>query len=386
MSHIEKIGLVDFGVSRMADLTGLDRIGLPVWSMVRPAARSVSVTQGKGLTDRQARVSALMEAAETALAETAERCVAMTGTAKGVEVEGHQTVDLSHTFKCRDPETASRESLSWVLAKGVMSQREVLAPLDLVSLDFRVDGTCQSRAFNKSSVGLAAHRTRDEAILHGLLEAIEYDAVSLAMAWPGILAACPAPELVGASCADLEGATAMLAAAGHPPIFIDITSDIGLPVVFCWLDDGRNDAPVRRKRPFAGHACRFGLQEAALAALLEAAQSRLTDISGAREDIDPGSYDWTTSTTARLPVPGRTLPRSSVLLPDSPSAAIAEVVTRMKEQGLAEPLVVDLSRPDDQVACVSVLCPGLEAGPPHEGYRSGERAKRRIVQYGLGLG
>jgi ribosomal protein S12 methylthiotransferase accessory factor len=296
------------GITRLADQTGLDSIGLPVWAALRPLARSISQCHGKGLSHEQARISAVMEAAETSLAETAEQVVFAKGTEAEVEGFCHQTVDLSLMLKCNDPVAAAHEVLSWVTATGVLSEEEVLVPLDLVSLDFRVDGSCQSMAFNKSSVGLAAHRTRDEAILHGLLEAIEYDAVALAMAWPGILDACPAPELAGTSCADLDGATAMLAAAGHPPIFIDVTSDIGLPVVLCWLDDGLNNAPVRRKRPFAGHACRFGLEEAALAALLEAAQSRLTDISGAREDIDPESYDWTTLTSARLPVPPRLQP------------------------------------------------------------------------------
>lgn len=375
----------DFGITRLADHTGLDTVGLPVWAAIRPLARSISQCHGKGLSHEQARISAVMEAAETALAESAERCVVATGTAELVSRGGHETVDLSQMLKCRDPDAAARESVSWVPARGVISGKDMLVPLDLVSLDFRVDGTCQSPSFNKSSVGLSAHRTREDAILHGLLEAIEYDAVALAFAWPGVLAACPAPDLAGAPCADLEGAIAMLAAAGHPPVFIDVTSDIGLPVVFCWLNDGLNHAASRRKRPFAGHACRFDLTQAALAALLEAAQSRLTDISGAREDIELESYDWATPAMGRLPIPERTCPRASVPLPKPASAAISVVVRRMQDRGMAEPLVVDLSMPGDPVACVSVLCPGLEVGPAHEKYRTGHRAKGRILQYGLGL-
>lgn len=38
------------GVSRVADVTGLDRIGIPVAIAVRPLARSLSVSQGKGCT------------------------------------------------------------------------------------------------------------------------------------------------------------------------------------------------------------------------------------------------------------------------------------------------------------------------------------------------
>jgi ribosomal protein S12 methylthiotransferase accessory factor len=60
------------GITRLADVTGLDRIGVPVFQAIRPLSRSVSVSQGKGLDADAARASALMEAAETWHAERAE--------------------------------------------------------------------------------------------------------------------------------------------------------------------------------------------------------------------------------------------------------------------------------------------------------------------------
>jgi len=53
-SNISPI-LKDFGITRVGEITGLDRIGLPVWIAVRPNARSLSVS-GEGL-DRQRRKS-----------------------------------------------------------------------------------------------------------------------------------------------------------------------------------------------------------------------------------------------------------------------------------------------------------------------------------------
>src|SRR6476620_11197984 len=52
------------GITRIGNITGLDRIGIPVAVAVRPNSRSVSVSQGKGLDLPQAMASALMEAAE----------------------------------------------------------------------------------------------------------------------------------------------------------------------------------------------------------------------------------------------------------------------------------------------------------------------------------
>ena len=59
-----------FGISRVANITGLDRVGIPVFTACRPNSRSLSVFQGKGLTDAAARVSAVMEAYETWCAES----------------------------------------------------------------------------------------------------------------------------------------------------------------------------------------------------------------------------------------------------------------------------------------------------------------------------
>ena len=57
------------GITRLGNVTGLDRIGIPVTVAIRPNSRSVSVSQGKGLGLSQALASALMEAIELFHAE-----------------------------------------------------------------------------------------------------------------------------------------------------------------------------------------------------------------------------------------------------------------------------------------------------------------------------
>ncbi len=54
------------GITRMEDITALDRLNIPVYLASRPGAkeRAVSVYTGKGLTREQARVSVIMEAIE----------------------------------------------------------------------------------------------------------------------------------------------------------------------------------------------------------------------------------------------------------------------------------------------------------------------------------
>ena len=59
------------GVTRVSDITGLDRVGIPIYSCVRPRAANgaVSVYSGKGVKDVLAKISALMEAIERYSAE-----------------------------------------------------------------------------------------------------------------------------------------------------------------------------------------------------------------------------------------------------------------------------------------------------------------------------
>ncbi len=366
------------GITRVADLTGLDVIGIPVWSAVRPAAWSLSQSQGKGLTHEQARISARMEALEGAFAENAERLAICTGTAIALSAQGKALLPLDQFMRCTDPERARETVYDWLPARGLATGASVLVPLPAVSLDFRVSSEPRLAHFRLSSVGLGAHGDRTAAIRHGLLEAVEEDAFSLAHLWPGILDGHPPPALQPDD-AEIALLTEHLARAGLRTVLQDITSDLGLPTVLCHLVETNP-----RRKPFGGIACRLTLDHAARDAMLEAIQSRLTDISGAREDIEPDDYtpqNHPSEGTDRAPVNSIARPA----LPGTPSGDIALILSRFSEQALPEPVVVDLDRPGDGVACVSVLCPGLETGGDASYRRAGKRAKARLIRHMLGL-
>src|SRR6185503_10001689 len=63
------------GITRIADITGLDTLGIPVFAAIRPMGKSLSTQQGKGLSAEAARISALMESLETYTAEQARGTV-----------------------------------------------------------------------------------------------------------------------------------------------------------------------------------------------------------------------------------------------------------------------------------------------------------------------
>jgi ribosomal protein S12 methylthiotransferase accessory factor YcaO len=58
-----------FGITRVADITGLDRINIPVATAIRPMSRSIAVAAGKGVDLVAAKTSAAMEAIECAHAD-----------------------------------------------------------------------------------------------------------------------------------------------------------------------------------------------------------------------------------------------------------------------------------------------------------------------------
>src|SRR6185295_13174400 len=61
--------LAKMGITRLANVTGLDTIGIPVVLACRPNSRSLAVSQGKGLDLDAAKASAVMETAESYHAE-----------------------------------------------------------------------------------------------------------------------------------------------------------------------------------------------------------------------------------------------------------------------------------------------------------------------------
>src|SRR6478609_6614344 len=61
--------LMEWGITRAADVTGLDTIGLPVYTSCRPPGTVITVSAGKGLTKQAAKAGAILEGVELWAAE-----------------------------------------------------------------------------------------------------------------------------------------------------------------------------------------------------------------------------------------------------------------------------------------------------------------------------
>jgi hypothetical protein len=119
-----------FGITRVADITGLDRIGVPVATAVRPMSRSIAVAAGKGVDLVAAKVSAAMEAIEWAHAERIDRPLFL-----GSRFEiaaGRQTATLSHLPLLAGAALDDQTPLLWIEGRSLAEGAPVMVPYELV--------------------------------------------------------------------------------------------------------------------------------------------------------------------------------------------------------------------------------------------------------------
>jgi ribosomal protein S12 methylthiotransferase accessory factor len=347
------------GVTRVARLTGLDRTGVEVASAVRPGGHVLQVSNGKGATFEDAARGAVMEAAELWAAE--QIVPGPAGDAAAVRTAFPDAEVIGAGELAPDGGSATDALvLTWSAGALVGDVRRALVPAHAVSCPPPAAPLLGVAAVPWTSNGLGAHPQRDAAILHALLEVVERDALARSLP-AGFTAQALAERLVDPATLTRTAprAAALVAglrARGLRPYLVDATGAAGLPVAAALLVDPELPAvPLA-----AGYACRLDRDAALAAALLEACQSRATEIHGAREDVDAGDRDGAAPLVAMLATTrprrsARALP-SLAAAPDA--AAVRLVARRLAAAGAPRVAVVDLPSPAG-VSVVKVLAPGL---------------------------
>ncbi|MDO3443781.1 YcaO-like family protein [Agrobacterium sp. V1] len=353
--------LQQFGITRVGDVTDLDIIGIPVWFAVRPNSRGLSVSQGKGLVAEQARLSAIMEAVEGAVAEDTRKHVSAFGSLEQMRVKGVPLIPVETVGRVDPDRLDPRRERGWVKGISVRQQQEVFAPYELIGMDFRADFPWDRQAFLMSSQGLAAGFHHDHAVLHALLELVENDACFLVDTFETrTIAPEPVTFPAGVDTA-FDSLVDRLSEIDLTPSFFDMTNTLGVPVVMASLPRSVNalDGPATRNA--AGAACRPATYDAAVAALLEAIQSRLTDISGARDDLSPLRYQrdmLSTPASARQPVE-RTPVQLDLVTDGRSSPPWRQLAERLFTAGIEDIYVFALESGVPGLNVVRVLASGL---------------------------
>jgi ribosomal protein S12 methylthiotransferase accessory factor len=282
--------LLSLGITRVGDLTGLDVIGIPVFFACRPNSRGLSVGQGKGLCPDSARLGAIMECFEQALAERHEDLVSEQASQDEMEARGLKCISSSSMFRSALGERDPRRKRSWVKGVSMVDGRQIHVPFELVGFDLRSGTEWDHAHYTMSTVGLGAGASLAEASLHALLEVVENDATALIDVF-GQLAGFTQPvEYRRGYHLALDEAMTMIASSGLDCFFVSVTNRVTLPTIAAYITTPGEIHANSGTRAFAGFACRLAPEEAALAALLEAVQSRLTQIAGARDDLTQQDY------------------------------------------------------------------------------------------------
>lgn len=315
------------GITRVGDLTDLDDIGVPVWAAIRPGSRSLSVSAGRGTTDEAAWTSAVMESCEQAMAERVGDLVDIVDTARGMARRGLRVIALDRQSRCAASHLDPDRELAWVKGMSWRTGETVHAPYELVGMDMLAEAPWDIDIFRMSSLGLASGADLTGAIIHGLHELVEDDALFAALL-PRAGATAKTVIFRTERGAVLEELVQRLAKAGVEARFVEIGADAKLPVVAAGITPDRgltDDMPF-----FCGVSCNATREEAALGALLEAIQCRAIFISGARDDLWEEDYRMRlTEATRSLFCPagfGRTSGAESVA---ASLAATAEAVMGM---------------------------------------------------------
>jgi YcaO-like protein with predicted kinase domain len=348
------------GITRLANLTGLDCLGIPVFAAIRPNGRSLSTSQGKGLSVDAAAASALMESIETWHAEHIQ-LPRVRGSIRALR-ERRPLADVRRLPREPGRKLDLDARLEWVEGWDLMNGAAVWVPLESVTLDCVFPRGYQP-TFALGSNGLASGNHLLEAIVHGLCEVIERDAEAQWRLQRGQRRV----DLDTVTDAHCRALLDRIAAGRVRTTVWDITSDVGVPAYGCAIMEDPREPAWRALGLYQGFGCHLDAPVALARALSEAVQTRVSYISGSRDDFFPHDYDRTTDEPLlrqiwdELDQP----PAESVDFKGAPRLAAATfeadlrlLLDRLRTGGSRQVLVVNLSRPELGIPVVKLLVPG----------------------------
>ena len=356
--------LASCGITRSASVTYLDTLGIPVWISVRPGGLVLQISNGKGITDAAAQVSALMEACELHLAENPEPDRLWHGSM--VQLARHDPVARIVTpvrLPCHIGGYFSPDFVGeWTFGTDLATGDRIWAPSSAVYFYRR------PVFFETSSNGLASGNTRAEARLHALYELIERDA-TYAPGPNGQLSLRERGQVIDPDTVPFSVGRLMIdrcVGQGTRVILALLPAAVPITVIRAILLSERTTST--RTLINLGYGAHVRPEIALNRALTEAAQSRLAKIHGAREDIRDKLGAPRDSRTYRAVdrlahFPGvnweDVLARPRLDIPDTPEKAVGRIVRELLARNKGPLYEFDLSKADRPIHCARIIAPSL---------------------------
>lgn len=334
---------------------------------------------GKGITDLDARVSAVCESLErfSSVHRGREPCSVARYSEVGAEAVHPSELLLfsPEQFRTRDewnsneaggfqwvPEPYEDEPIEWSPARSLSTGSMQLVPSSCVYFGFKGEG----RRFCKGdSNGLAGGNCLEEAILQGFLELVERDAVAL---WWYNRARVPGLDLASSRDPTIEAITAFYATLQRSIWALDLTTDLGIPC-FAALSAKEN---AQEEDIIFGFGAHLDADIALSRAISEVNQMLPTILRTQEErrrqllpDFEDAIQWWDSATLEAHPYLRPAENRAPGRLDDFPKPQttdlredVLDCLKRAEAVGL-DVLVHDLTRPDVGFAVARVLAPGL---------------------------
>lgn len=367
----DKMGSI--GVSRVQDITEMDRIGIPVFLAFQhlPTTPSQTIFKGKGASPTEATVSAMMEAIERFSSTYREENVLLAPASK----LDHDHIDPSALVLPPSARYDDAMTLGWTLGHDLLAQGELYIPSNAV---FHPYPPTHGWLFRSNTNGMASGNCLEEAILHGLCEVVERDAWSLAEFGSSV----PPNLAIDTNENHISSLLDKFNDAQVDVTVKDITSDIGVPTFVAVVDDVKTKDPTLLTIGVGSH---LSPHVALVRALTEVAQSRLTQIYENEHNPSQATfkrklgYDRIKGMNKKWYAKGPSTVHyshhedlSTPYMLDDINVILERLRPLVPHVG-----VVELTRPDIEIPVVRIVVPALEQCSVDRD-RAGERLKRYL--------
>ncbi|HEX2572341.1 MAG TPA: YcaO-like family protein [Polyangia bacterium] len=355
--------LIEFGITRCADVTRLDEdLGMPVFMAIRPRGRVFQSSAGKGLHVTAAKVSALMEAVELDVAERPAPTRLRRASRSELLAEGHRVDALPEWAAAAGRFFSDRFRIGWTLAEDLLHGGEVWVPAGAAYF-------CEPTPCRTNTNGLASGNHLIEATLHGLYEVIERDAVARLVEGDRLAIGRHCRVIAPTSVSDsaLAAVIQKIQRANTKVVLLQVLSGLAVPTYWALLLNRQPFAGISTLN--AGYGTHLDGTVALSRALSEAVQSRLTLIHGSRDDIVEKPVYTRQAAGGHATGDSPAFRFFDALEPTAPAvaeaydgdfhAAFQQVLSLLRQAGHERVYRVDLRCPVPDFSVVKILTPSL---------------------------
>lgn len=351
------------GVDQVEDITDIDNLRIPVYSVYRKmtAKGTFGNYNGKGVTPDQAKASAIMEAMERYSAELRETDTIVCGTLEEMRNAGASYLEPADMIlPARVMNGLEASEIAWTKCYDILRGENVWVPACAVFYPYYPDGDLQLFRFHTN--GIAAGNTIEEAILHAMFEVIERDAWSIAES----LNMTKADVIIDSEDSTPGKLLRLFKDAGVEVNLKNLTVDTGVTTIAASSDDIRTKDPEMLSIGLGAH---LDPEIAVIRALTEVAQSRTTHKHGLKinaelqkktrdmgyENIKKVNALWYRSNKNKIKLSELKNEATPYVLDD-----IELVLGKIMNAGFDRVVVANLTRPEIGIPVVRVIIPGME--------------------------